>query len=161
MLEVGLRVVRGYDWKWNDQDGGEGHAGTVVEIGKPPLPCVTQANNGAAVQQNTSLTDKTPDRTVIVQWDHGSRSNYRIGYQGYHDLLVFDNATVGVQHNNIVCDGCKRHGIFGIRWKCAQCFDYDLCTQCYMGDTHDLSHTFQRFQTANAIGYGFKTCLKL
>lgn len=34
MLEVGLRVVRGPDWKWGQQDDGEGHLGTVVEIGK-------------------------------------------------------------------------------------------------------------------------------
>lgn len=146
MLEVGLRVVRGHDWKWKDQDGGEGHAGTVVEIGKPPLAPV----NGAAVPVST---DKTPDKTVIVQWDHGSRSNYRIGYQSYYDLLVFDNAAAGVQHNNIICDGCKRHGLIGLRWKCAQCHDYDLCTQCYMADVHDLSHAFQRFQTSNAVGY--------
>ncbi|XP_057330330.1 E3 ubiquitin-protein ligase MIB2-like isoform X1 [Microplitis mediator] len=146
MLEVGLRVVRGYDWKWKDQDNGEGHAGTIVEIGKPPLP------PGNATTSSSNPTDKTPDKTVIVQWDHGSRSNYRIGYQGYYDLLVFDNAAAGVQHNNIICDGCKRHGIVGIRWKCAQCHDYDLCTQCYMGDTHDLTHIFQRFQTANAVG---------
>ena len=33
-LEVGLRVVRGPDWKWGAQDDGEGHVGTVVEIGK-------------------------------------------------------------------------------------------------------------------------------
>lgn len=144
MLEVGLRVVRGQDWKWGEQDGGEGHAGTVVEIGKPP----PAGNLGTT--HNT--TDKTPDKTAIIQWDQGSRSNYRIGYQGAYDLLVFDNAAAGVKHSNIICDGCKKHGIIGIRWKCAQCFDYDLCTQCYMADTHDLSHTFQRFQTANAIG---------
>ena len=144
MLEVGLRVVRGQDWKWDDQDGGEGHAGTVVEIGKPP------AFGNSASSPNPS--DRTPDKTVIVQWDHGSRSNYRIGYQGAYDLLVFDNAATGVKHANIICDGCRRHGIIGIRWKCAQCPDYDLCTQCYMADVHDLSHTFQRFQAANSVG---------
>lgn len=138
MLEVGLRVVRGQDWKWGDQDGGEGHAGTVVEIGK-----------STACPQSA---DRTPDKTVIVQWDHGSRSNYRIGYQGAYDVLLFDNASTGVKHSNIVCDGCKRYGIAGIRWKCAQCFDFDLCTQCYMSDKHDLNHTFQRFLTAKTIG---------
>ncbi|XP_033337501.2 E3 ubiquitin-protein ligase mind bomb 2 isoform X2 [Megalopta genalis] len=144
MLEVGLRVVRGRDWKWDDQDGGEGHAGTVVEIGKPP-----SSGNSAS---SPNPLERTPDKTVIVEWDHGSRSNYRIGYQGAYDLLVFDNAATGVKHANIICDGCKRHGIIGIRWKCAHCPDYDLCTQCYMADMHDLSHTFQRFQTANSVG---------
>nr|XP_012144811.1 PREDICTED: E3 ubiquitin-protein ligase MIB2 isoform X1 [Megachile rotundata] len=144
MLEVGLRVVRGQDWKWDDQDGGEGHAGTVVEIGKPP-------SFGNSVS-NPNPSDRTPDKTVIVQWDHGSRSNYRIGYQGAYDLLVFDNAATGVKHPNIICDGCKRHWIIGIRWKCTQCCDYDLCTQCYMGDVHDLSHAFERFLTATSVG---------
>ncbi|XP_029678804.1 E3 ubiquitin-protein ligase MIB2-like [Formica exsecta] len=145
MLEVGLRVVRGQDWKWDDQDGGEGHAGTVVEIGKPPSMVGSSASS-------PNPTDRTPDKTVIVQWDHGARSNYRIGYQGAYDLLMFDNAAAGVKHSNIICDGCKRHGIIGIRWKCSQCFDYDLCTQCYMADVHELTHTFQRFQTANSVG---------
>ena len=31
-LFEGARVVRGRDWKWGDQDGGEGREGTVVEI---------------------------------------------------------------------------------------------------------------------------------
>jgi E3 ubiquitin-protein ligase mind-bomb len=30
-LKPGLRVMRGPDWKWGDQDGGEGHLGTVTQ----------------------------------------------------------------------------------------------------------------------------------
>ena len=75
-MELGLRVVRGPHWKWQNQDGGEGHVGTVVEIGKP-------GNNS------------TPDKTVVVQWDSGFRTNYRIGYQGSYDLRVLDNAPAG------------------------------------------------------------------
>ena len=149
MLEVGLRVVRGRDWTWDEQDGGEGHAGTVVEIGKP------SNTSGAAAATSSSgpiHADKTPNKTVIVQWDHGARSNYRIGYQEAFDLLVFDNAAAGVKHINIICDGCYSHSISGIRWKCTQCMDYDLCTKCYMADKHDLTHAFQRFITANAVG---------
>ena len=58
----------------------------------------------------------------------------------------------GVKHQNIICDGCKKHGISGMRWKCARCYDYDLCTSCYMSDKHDLAHLFQRFETASSIG---------
>ena len=68
-MEVGLRVVRGPDWKWGNQDGGEGHVGTVVEIGKHGSPT-------------------SPDKTVVVQWDSGTRTNYRVGYQGALDLRV-------------------------------------------------------------------------
>ncbi|XP_034052266.1 E3 ubiquitin-protein ligase MIB2 isoform X2 [Gymnodraco acuticeps] len=130
-MEVGMRVVRGLDWKWGNQDDGEGHLGAVVEIGR---------------QGSTT----TPDKTVVVQWDSGTRTNYRTGYQGSYDLLLYDNAQIGVRHSNIICDSCKKHGIMGMRWKCKVCFDYDLCTQCYMNNKHDLSHAFERYETAHS-----------
>lgn len=141
-MEVGLRVVRGPDWRWGEQDGGEGFAGTVVEIGKPP----------GCGQNGPGSADKTPDKTVIVQWDHGTRSNYRIGYMDSYDLLIFDNAPAGVKHTEIICDGCGIRGISGILWKCSRCHDYDLCTQCYMADMHDLQHPFLRYLTPAADG---------
>uniref|UniRef100_A0A671S9K6 E3 ubiquitin-protein ligase MIB2 n=1 Tax=Sinocyclocheilus anshuiensis TaxID=1608454 RepID=A0A671S9K6_9TELE len=130
-MEVGMRVVRGLDWKWGNQDEGEGHVGTVVEIGR---------------QGSTT----TPDKTVVVQWDSGTRTNYRTGYQSAYDLLLYDNAQIGVRHSNIICDSCKKHGIMGMRWKCKVCFDYDLCTQCYMNNKHDLTHAFERYETAHS-----------
>jgi E3 ubiquitin-protein ligase mind-bomb len=134
-MEVGIRVVRGPDWVWHNQDDGEGmlscitfsckfiynykisgHCGTVVEIGKPG-------------------SKTSPDKTVVVQWDSGSRTNYRVGYQGKYDLRIFDNAPIGmiiflffrlfylflflvkgVRHPNVICDNCKKRGIQGMRW---------------------------------------------
>ncbi|KAL4220948.1 E3 ubiquitin-protein ligase mib2 [Mactra antiquata] len=132
-MEIGLRVVRGPDWKWGNQDDGEGHVGTVVEIGKPG-------------------SSTSPDKTVVIQWDSGSRTNYRVGYQGAYDLRIYDNAAIGIKHQNIICDGCKTQGIQGMRWKCTKCHDYDLCTLCYMEDKHDLAHSFQRFDVAASKG---------
>ncbi|XP_061456811.1 E3 ubiquitin-protein ligase MIB2 [Rhineura floridana] len=130
-MQVGMRVVRGMDWKWSNQDSGEGNVGTVVEIGRQGSPT-------------------TPDKTVVVQWDQGTRTNYRTGFQGAYDLLLYDNAQIGVRHPNIICDCCKKHGIRGMRWKCKVCFDYDLCMQCYMNNKHDLSHAFERYETAHS-----------
>ncbi|KAG7169704.1 E3 ubiquitin-protein ligase MIB2-like [Homarus americanus] len=58
----------------------------------------------------------------------------------------------GVKHPNHICDGCKRQAIAGMRWKCSSCFDYDLCTTCYMADKHDLSHPFIRYETVASKG---------
>lgn len=77
-MQVGMRVVRGVDWKWGSQDNGEGNVGTVVEIGRTGSPT-------------------TPDKTVVVQWDQGNRTNYRTGFQGAYDLLLYDNAQIGEQ----------------------------------------------------------------
>lgn len=75
-MDVGLRVVRGPDWKWGNQDGGEGFVGTVVEVGQPG-------------------SQTSPDKTVVVHWDSGARTNYRVGYQGAFDLRIYDNAPIG------------------------------------------------------------------
>lgn len=132
-MEVGIRVVRGPDWKWDQQDGGEGCVGTVTEIGV-----------GNFV--------RPPQGTVVVLWDCGYRSNYRIGYNNCYDLRVYDNAQVGICHPNVICNECKSEGFFGIRYKCLQCVNVDLCLQCYMTDHHDLTHKFQMFQTQNCSG---------
>ena len=72
-VNLGLRVVRGPDWKWGEQDGGEGCLGTVTEVG-----------------------EETPfGRAVMVLWDSGKRSNYRCGVEGSYDLKVYDSAPTG------------------------------------------------------------------
>ena len=55
---------------------GEGFVGTVVEVGR---------------ESSTS----TPEKTVVVQWDLGNRTNYRVGYQGCYDLRIYDLAPIG------------------------------------------------------------------
>ena len=69
-MEIGLRVVRGPDWKWGEQDGGEGNVGTVVRLGQD-------------------------DKRVFVYWDSGKQGNYRAGRSGKFDLRVYDNAQTG------------------------------------------------------------------
>ena len=68
---LGLRVVRGPDWQWEDQDGGEGFVGTVAVL---------------------------EEGGVIVQWDMGRRCRYRCGRENKFDLRVLDNAQIGHKH---------------------------------------------------------------
>lgn len=57
-------------------DDGEGHVGTVCEIGR-------------------CGSTHSPENTVVVNWDSGHRTNYRVGYQNQYDLIIVDNAQVG------------------------------------------------------------------
>ncbi|EDW90362.1 E3 ubiquitin-protein ligase MIB2 [Drosophila yakuba] len=132
-IPPGIRVVRGPNWIWSSQDDGEGHVGTVCEIGR-------------------CGSTHSPENTVVVNWDSGHRTNYRVGYQNQYDLIIVDNAQVGVRHSNVVCDGCSKAGIAGIVFKCAQCPNYHLCAYCYAADLHELEHPFIRYTTPNSLG---------
>ncbi|XP_046558772.1 E3 ubiquitin-protein ligase MIB2-like isoform X1 [Haliotis rubra] len=135
-MAAGIRVIRGPDWQHGEQDGGDGHVGTVVQYGS--------------------------NSTAKVVWDNGIEVNCRIGQNGKHDLRIFDNATVGVRHTKI-CDACTENGIMGIRWKCSVCDDIDLCSVCYVTDKHDLTHPFLRIDSvgAQAVQVGKRNqCMK-
>ncbi|XP_073842665.1 E3 ubiquitin-protein ligase mind bomb 1 isoform X2 [Musca autumnalis] len=119
MEGVGARVIRGPDWKWGKQDGGEGHVGTV---------------------RNFESSEE-----VVVVWDNGTAANYRCA--GAYDLRILDSAPTGIKHDGTMCDTCRQQPIFGIRWKCAECVNYDLCSICYHGDKHHLRHRFYRIST--------------
>ena len=73
---LGVRVVRGPDWEWNDQDGGEGSVGTVVQIGSDAKLSITEP-------------------IVLVQWDGGTKANYRAGMDGKYDLRILHSANGG------------------------------------------------------------------
>jgi E3 ubiquitin-protein ligase mind-bomb len=140
-VKVGLRVVRGPSWKWDDQDKGEGHVGTIMKIGR----------HGKK---------KLPVQTVIVRWDSGVGATYRVGRDDAYDLRMLDNAPIGllwkvsplifcvvtlftgICHPTVMCDECKESDIKGMRWKCSQCENFNLCQGCYMDEKHDLDHEF-------------------
>ncbi|XP_021378315.1 E3 ubiquitin-protein ligase HERC2-like isoform X2 [Mizuhopecten yessoensis] len=63
MMKIGMRVVRGVDWKWGDQDGPPPSMGRVIgELGE--------------------------DGWIRVQWDTGSTNSYRMGKEGKYDLKL-------------------------------------------------------------------------
>ena len=62
-VRVGLRVQRGPDWQWEEQDGGQGGSGTVV---------------GAPTESNWTR----------VRWDAGEVNDYRWGHEGARDLKI-------------------------------------------------------------------------
>lgn len=50
-----------------------------------------------------------------------------------------------VVHNNVWCDLCHRV-ITGPRFKCANCDDFDLCSECEMKAEHDPDHVFLKIR---------------
>ncbi|XP_033097907.1 E3 ubiquitin-protein ligase MIB2-like [Anneissia japonica] len=119
-MSVGTRVVRSGNWSQGQVDGGEGHMGTIFQPeNKPPLS----------------------DKCHVV-WDNGNTTVCKIGIDG--ELLIYDNAPTGASHPNVKCDSCNKEAFLGVRWKCNECYNYDLCNSCYMSQKHDLDHQFLR-----------------
>ena len=75
----GIRVVRGPDWSWGNQDGGEGFVGTLIEL-----------------KMNPPSAGKSAGQTVVVAWDNGVTSNYRVGYNDKYYLRAFDSGPSGL-----------------------------------------------------------------
>ncbi|KAK3599547.1 hypothetical protein CHS0354_035781 [Potamilus streckersoni] len=117
-MVVGIRVVRGPDWNYGNNDGGINHVGTVAAI------------RGV--------------NSVSVLWDSGNETLCRVGEGGKHDILVFDNATIGVRHARATCEACGEAGIQGTLWTCAECSNVHLCTPCYHDNEHFTNHEFNR-----------------
>ena len=42
----------------------------------------------------------------------------------------------------MTCTWCDENPVFGMVWLCAYCYDYCLCTDCYMKSKHSLDHPF-------------------
>jgi len=59
---------------------------------------------------------------------------------------------LGLRHVYVCCDGCKQDPVVGLRWRCLDCANYDLCTTCYMTDIHDISHRFERIDKSRGKG---------
>lgn len=67
----------------------------------------------------------------------------------------------GPLHPGVVCDGCSSH-IYGTRYKCLVCPDYDLCTSCESRGEHvnhnmvtiDRPETYHPWRWWSGCGFG-------
>ena len=62
------------------------------------------------------------------------------------DILKYNHSTKHIVHLGINCNQCKKQNLIGMRYKCFQCADYDVCEDCerYLNHFHDNSHFFLR-----------------
>eukprot|EP01084_Bolivina_argentea_P212279 360866_1 len=92
-IYIGDRVVRGSDWKWGDQDGGNGLEGTV-----------------RGLRQWHPQDARNITTEAVVLWDHGLYGNYRFGYKSAFDLKVIDRQIDEKQNENDKSDASIRVG---------------------------------------------------
>lgn len=59
------------------------------------------------------------------------------------------NKSPTVVHERIICDGCEANPIEGVRYKCAICPNFDLCSKCEETTTHE--HPFLKLKTPQNV----------
>ncbi|OLY78547.1 EF-hand calcium-binding domain-containing protein 1 [Smittium mucronatum] len=50
-----------------------------------------------------------------------------------------------IVHRGVTCDGCNLFPVTGVRYKCAQCFDFDICESCEAKNIHK-GHLFLKIK---------------
>ncbi|KAM3586007.1 hypothetical protein VKS41_002538 [Umbelopsis sp. WA50703] len=48
-------------------------------------------------------------------------------------------------HSGVRCDGCEKW-IYGVRYKCGNCADFDFCSRCEASANHDPKHVFLKIK---------------
>lgn len=93
-------MVRGPDWSWNDQDGGPGNEGTVLNV-----------------NLSTALA-----LWARVKWASGDENNYRIGAGGKYDLCQVKNKGKPKLSIDSACDhGRETPKFLIVAWHCSYC----------------------------------------
>ena len=81
-LTPGTLVTRGPDWEWNNQDGGEGQIGVIIEYDY--------------------------ENWYIVKWANGHQNGYKYG-EGHDDIMLLNKPEIAKPTPNIKLDmGNKR-----------------------------------------------------
>jgi len=63
-----------------------------------------------------------------------------------NDNVVLSNDKV--LHQGVTCDGCQMSPIQGIRYKCIECFNFDICEGCEIKGIHPLNHGLLKIKVA-------------
>ena len=99
--------------------------------------------------QNLDGADTVVDDQSVLSWRDGNNgsSPTREG-QNLLNLLYHiaeDQARRdGYIHRGVTCNSCGAMPIQGIRYRCANCIDYDLCETCEAMQVHIKTHLFYK-----------------
>jgi hypothetical protein len=107
------------------------------------------ASTGPAMKQPDEGRNMRDGRSP-VELLH-SRSQRRVPMAAQSPLEAFASGIIEVPaapvlHPHYSCDGCAQQPIIGTRFRCTNCYNFDLCQACKdAGDKHPPSHQFQVF----------------
>lgn len=113
------------------------------------LSTSTLPDAAAPLQQIFDGGDTVVDDQSVFSWRDGSndaapsREGQNLLNLLYH--IAEDQARRdGYIHRGVTCNSCGAMPIQGIRYRCANCIDYDLCETCEAMQVHIKTHLFYK-----------------
>ncbi|KAF2437091.1 EF-hand, partial [Tothia fuscella] len=96
--------------------------------------------------------DAEADRVTVDGTDVDEQQNHVGGGeqdqegQNLKQLLYYvaeeQSRQEGYIHRGVTCNSCDIKPIRGVRWRCSNCADYDLCSECHSVGMHPRTHIF-------------------
>ena len=110
------------------------------------------ATNNAGNSNAPSHDVRSPAETVVERsdfsWrgeteDHSEHKKQTVLGLIYH-IAEEQARKEGYVHRGVTCNGCSALPIRGIRYRCTNCADFDLCELCESQHIHDRTHLFYK-----------------
>ncbi|CAG8034384.1 unnamed protein product [Penicillium olsonii] len=102
----------------------------------------------SAPPQNQDGGETMADDQSVFSWRDGNNDPSNRDGQNLLNLLYHiaeDQARRdGYIHRGVTCNSCGAMPIQGIRYRCANCIDYDLCETCESMQVHIKTHLFYK-----------------
>lgn len=109
-------------------------------LGQPPME--EGRETIVDVESEHSWRDETTSADGHVTGDSEAQNYLHLLYRIAEETARKE----GYVHRRVTCNSCNMTPIRGIRYRCANCADYDLCEMCESRQIHNKMHLFYKIR---------------
>jgi len=95
----------------------------------------------AMVDESSVVTNSRQLFALLAESTQGKKVDYQLSTWTLRLLGTILKSSLAAPHHYSRCRSCDAAPIRGVRYRCLQCVDYDLCAKCEASHSHDPMHT--------------------